>query len=61
MNSTDQRTPLARPLTKKDLDDQMVQVAAELLDGEYDAEDWTPVPISAAEFVRRMSRFMVYN
>ena len=50
-----------RPLTKKDLDERIVQVAVELFGDETEGHDWAPVPISTAEFVRRMRPFVVYN
>ena len=52
-------------LTKRDLDERIGQVAAELFAEENalmgETQDWAPVPIDTAEFVRRMRRFMVYN
>ena len=50
-----------RPLTTKDLDEQIGRVAAELFGPHEDDGDWAPVRISTAEFVRRMQRFVVYN
>ncbi len=61
MNRTDGQTLTIRPLTKKDLDEQIAQVTAELFGEEIDAQGWVPVPISAADFVRRMRCLMVYN
>lgn len=61
MSLTDERSAVARALTKKDLDEQIVQVAAELLGTEAGPGDGSPLPISAADYVRRMRRFIVYN
>jgi hypothetical protein len=52
-----------KQLTKRDLDERIGQVAAELL-GEApidEPSDWAPVPIKAADFVRRMAPHVVYN
>ncbi len=52
-------------LTKRDLDERIGQVVAELFAGENalinETQDWAPVPIDPADFVRRMRRFVVYN
>ena len=52
-------------LTQNDLDERIEQVVAELFADEnalmHETQDWAPVPIAPAEFVRRMRRFMVYN
>ena len=61
MSRTDQATRVARPLTKKDLDERIGQVAEELFGADTEGHEWTPVPISFAEYVERMRRFMVYN
>ena len=61
MNRTAEQTRTSRPLTKRDLDEQIGQVAAECFAGELDPQDRAPVPISAADFVRRMHCHMVYN
>jgi len=52
-----------RTLTKRDLDERIGRVAAELFgDSAVDASsDWAPVPIKPAELVRRMARYVVYN
>ncbi len=54
-----------KSLTKRDLDDRIGQVVAELFAEENAsidaAEDWAPVPIDTADFVRRMRPYVVYN
>ncbi len=59
------KTLTLKLLTTRDLDERIGQVAAELFAEENalmdETQDWAPVPISAADFVRRMRRFMVYN
>jgi hypothetical protein len=54
-----------KSLTKRDLDERIGQVVAELFAAENasldEAQAWAPVPIDAAEFVRRMRRYVVYN
>ncbi len=54
-----------KSLTKRDLDERIGQVVAELFAAETasldEAQAWAPVPIDAAEFVRRMRRYVVYN
>ncbi len=56
-----------RTLTKRDLDERITRVVAELFAAESGpgddpaASEWAPVPIDAAEFVRRMQRYVVYN
>ena len=52
-------------LTQRDLDERIGQVVAELFAKENalmeETQDWAPVPIDPADFVRRMRRFVVYN
>lgn len=52
-------------LTQNDLDERIGRVVAELFAEENalldETQDWAPVAIAPAEFVRRMRRFMVYN
>ncbi|MCH7781407.1 MAG: hypothetical protein IH848_11235 [Acidobacteria bacterium] len=52
-------------LTQNDLDERIGRVVAELFAEENalmdETQDWAPVAIDPAEFVRRMRRFMVYN
>lgn len=52
-------------LTKRDLDERIGQVVAELFAAESalieETQDWAPVPIDPADFVRRMRRYVVYN
>ncbi len=54
-----------KALTKRDLDERIGQVVAELFAAEsalIDAtQDWAPVPIDPADLVRRMRRYVVYN
>ena len=54
-----------KSLTKRDLDERIGRVIAELFADEsvlIDAtEDWAPVPIDPADFVRRMRPYVVYN
>ena len=45
----------------KDLDERISQLASDLFGALGDDEDWAPVPIDTADFVRRMQRFIVYN
>ncbi len=54
-----------KSLTKRDLDERIGQVVAELFAAENasidEAQEWAPVPIDPADFVRRMRRYVVYN
>ncbi|NIM00847.1 MAG: hypothetical protein GTN89_07950 [Acidobacteria bacterium] len=54
-----------RTLTKRDLDERIGRVVAELFAPESasndDAGAWAPVPIDPADFVRRMRPYVVYN
>jgi hypothetical protein len=54
-----------RALTKRDLDERIGQVVAELFAAENasidESQEWAPVPIDPADFVRRMRRYVVYN
>ena len=61
MSLTDEKTLTARALTKKDLDEQIAQVGAELFGADVAGRDCAPVAISSADYVLRMRRFMVYN
>jgi hypothetical protein len=58
-------TLACKSLTKRDLDDRIGQVVEELFAAEHASLDetqaWAPVSIDAAEFVRRMQRYVVYN
>jgi hypothetical protein len=60
-----QETRVLKALTQRDLDERIGQVVAELFADENalmdETQDWAPVPIDPADFVRRMRRFMVYN
>ena len=62
--STRETLPL-KPLTQRELDERIGQVAAELFADESQTLDIAlssaPVPIHAADFVRRMRPFIVYN
>ncbi len=59
------KTVALKFLTQRDLDERIGQVVAELFADENalmdETQEWAPVPISAADFVRRMRRFVVYN
>ena len=65
MSRTIRDTRPLKPLTQRDLDERIGQVAAELFAAEQlapeEASEWAPVPIRAADFVQRMQRFLVYN
>lgn len=54
-----------KALTKRELDERIGQVVAELFAIESaandEAQEWAPVPIDAADFVRRMRPYVVYN
>ena len=54
-----------KSLTKRDLDERIGQVVSELFAIENasvdETQDWAPVPIDPADFVRRMRPYMVYN
>jgi hypothetical protein len=60
-----QETRVLKALTQRDLDERIGQVVAELFADENalmdETQDWAPVPIHPADFVRRMRRFVVYN
>jgi hypothetical protein len=60
MSRTEQRTPATR-LTTRELDEQIGRVVAELFAADTAGRDWTPVPVSFADYAKRMQRFMVYN
>ncbi len=65
-NSTVDRTDL-QPLTLSELERHIERAAVEIARGAeppslaYDGDEIMPRRISAAELVRRMSRFMVFN
>jgi hypothetical protein len=64
MSRTDEKTRVAHPatrLTKKELDEQIGRVAEELFAADTAGIEWAPVPISFADYAKRMQRFMVYN
>jgi hypothetical protein len=61
MNRISTEEPAAKPLTKKDLDERISRVAEEVFGPRSDEHDWVPVPISMADFVRRVHPFIVYN
>ena len=54
-----------KSLTKRELDEQIGQLVAELFAAENaltdQTQDWAPVPIDSADFVRRMRPYVVYN
>ena len=52
-----------KSLTKRDLDERIGQVVAELFAAENPSIDEfaAPVPIDPADFVRRMRPYIVYN
>ena len=54
-----------KALTKRDLDERIGQVVAEVFAEERalidETQDWAPVPIDPADLVRRMRRYVVYN
>jgi hypothetical protein len=54
-----------KSLTKRDLDERIGHVSAEVFAAENasmdETQEWAPVPISPADFVRRMRRYIVYN
>ena len=56
-----------QPLTLSELEGHLEEAAAEIARGAEtpslagDDDDSMPRPISSAEFVRRMSRFVVFN
>jgi len=54
-----------KSLTQRDLDERIGQVVSELFAIQNasldETQDWAPVPIDPADFVRRMRPYMVYN
>ncbi len=52
-------------LTKRDLEERIGEVVSELFAAEQamvdESQDWAPVPIDPADFVKRMLPYMVYN
>ena len=54
-----------KALTKRELDERIGRVVAELFADESavveETDDWAPVPIDTADFVRRMRPYVVYN